>query len=162
VHGGTSLRRAAALAAALSLGACAAQRPGPAAIPQESRSAAAAALRAGELPPFFDDLQARTFRFFWERGNPANGLVPDRYPSDSPSSIAAVGFALTAYPIGIERGYITRAEGLARTLATLRFFARAPQGEAAEGTTGYRGFFYHFLDRHNAAARRRAVRAVLF
>jgi hypothetical protein len=146
VHGGTSLRRAAALAAALSLGACAAQRPGPAAIPQESRSAAAAALRAGELPPFFDDLQARTFRFFWERGNPANGLVPDRYPSDSPSSIAAVGFALTAYPIGIERGYITRAEGLARTLATLRFFARAPQGEAAEGTTGYRGFFYHFLD----------------
>ena len=87
-----------------------------------------------------------TFRFFWERSDPKTGLMPDRYPGKSPSSIAAVGFALTAYPIGVERGYVTRAEAAARVLATLRFFHDAPQGPEREGRTGYKGFFYHFLD----------------
>ncbi len=95
---------------------------------------------------FLDTLQRRTFDFFWERTNPANGLTPDRWPTPSFSSIAAVGFALTAYPIGIERGYVTRAGAAARVLTTLQFFWRAPQGPAATGVTGYRGFFYHFLD----------------
>lgn len=98
-----------------------------------------------------DDLQKRTFDFFWETANPKNGLVPDRYPTPSFSSIAAVGFALTAYPIGVERGWITRAQARQRTLVTLRFFRDAPQGEAAVGMTGYRGFYYHFLDMETGA-----------
>ncbi len=95
---------------------------------------------------FLDTLEERTFNFFWERTNPSNGLTVDRWPTPSFSSIAAVGFALTAYPIGIERGYVTRAEARNRVLATLRFFWRAPQGSAPTGMTGYKGFFYHFLD----------------
>ena len=75
-----------------------------------------------------------------------NGLVPDRWPSKSFCSIAAVGFALNAYAIGAERGWISRAQARERTLNTLRFFASAPQGTAANGMTGYRGFFYHFID----------------
>ena len=63
------------------------------------------------VDPFLIDLQERTFRFFWDTANPKNGLVPDRYPTPSFSSIAAVGFALTAYPIGVERGYVTRKAG---------------------------------------------------
>lgn len=98
------------------------------------------------LPAMFDDLQERTFRFFWETANPENGLVPDRYPTPSFSSVAAVGFGLTAYPIGVERGYITRQQARGRVLATLRFFRNAPQGDAPVGMTGYKGFFYHFLD----------------
>ena len=99
------------------------------------------------LPPLFDDIERRTFDFFWETGNPDNGLVPDRYPRPgAPASIAAVGFALTAYPIGAERGYITRAQARQRTLATVRFFRDAPQGPQAAGVAGYKGFFYHFLD----------------
>lgn len=93
-----------------------------------------------------DDLERRTFQWFWDTGNPANGLVPDRWPSKSYCSIAAVGFALNAYAIGAERGWITRAEARDRTLTTLRFFAAAPQGPAASGVTGHRGFFYHFID----------------
>jgi len=93
-----------------------------------------------------DDLEERSFRFFWETTNPENGLVPDRWPTPSFSSIAAVGFGLTAYGVGVERGYITREAARARTLATLRFFHGAPQGPDATGMTGYRGFFYHFLD----------------
>lgn len=96
--------------------------------------------------PFLDDLQARTFRFFWERANPANGLVPDRWPTPSFSSVAAVGFALTAYPIGVERGFITREQARERVRTTLRFFHDAPQGPEPRGRTGYKGFFYHFLD----------------
>ncbi|MEP6769662.1 MAG: glucoamylase family protein [Acidobacteriota bacterium] len=96
--------------------------------------------------PALDDLERRTFDFFWERANPKNGLVPDRWPSPSFSSIAAVGFALTAYPIGAERGYVSREAARDRVLTTLRFFA-APSGGAA----GQHGFFYHFLDMDSGA-----------
>ncbi|HEY8483982.1 MAG TPA: glucoamylase family protein [Longimicrobiales bacterium] len=96
--------------------------------------------------PFLDTLQARTFAFFWETTPPANGLTPDRWPSGRFSSIAAVGFALTAYPVGVERGYITRAQARERVLNTLKFFWTAPQGPEPSGRAGYRGFFYHFLD----------------
>src|SRR2546425_11312002 len=78
--------------------------------------------------------------------NTTNGLTPDRSAAGSFSSIAAVGFALTAYPIGVERGYVTRAAAAQRTLTTLQFFWTAPQSSAATGVTGYKGFFYHFLD----------------
>ena len=94
------------------------------------------------IDPFLDELEGRTFRFFWETGNPQNGLIPDRYPTPSYSSIAAVGFGLTAYPIGVERGYISRAAARARVLATLRFFARAENEH---------GFFYHFIDMQTGA-----------
>jgi hypothetical protein len=107
---------------------------------------APAAPRADPLPALFDDIQARTFRLFWEQHDPTTALVPDRHPSPSASSIAAVGFALTAYPIGVERGYVSRAEAAARVVATLRFFAEAPQGPEPQGRTGHQGFFYHFLD----------------
>ncbi len=94
---------------------------------------------------FLDTLQLRTFGYFWDLTNPANGLTPDRSPTPSFSSIAAVGFALTAYPIGVERGYVTRAQAAARVLTTLQFFWSAPQDSSATAT-GYHGFFYHFLD----------------
>jgi hypothetical protein len=93
-----------------------------------------------------DDIQQRTFRFFQETPNPANGLIPDRWPTPSFSSIAAVGFGLTAYTIGVERGWITRASARERVLATLRFLWQAPQSDRPAQVSGYRGFFYHFLD----------------
>ena len=72
--------------------------------------------------------------------------MPDRYPSASPASIAAVGFALTAYAIGVDRGYVTREQARERVLTTVRFFQTAPQGPQPRGVIGYKGFFYHFLD----------------
>jgi hypothetical protein len=93
-----------------------------------------------------DDLSARTFRFFWETGDRQKGLVPDRWPSQPFASIAAVGFALSIYPIGVERGYITRQQARQRTVRTLRFFYNAPQGPEPQGTIGHKGFFYHFLN----------------
>lgn len=98
------------------------------------------------LPPFYEEIERRTFKWFWETVNRKNGLVPDRWPSPSFSSIASVGFALPAYAIGVERGWCSRAEARDLTLTTLRFFWNAPQGPEREGTAGYKGFFYHFLD----------------
>jgi len=95
---------------------------------------------------FLDSLQRDTFRYFWETTNPENGLVPDRVPRPSFASIAAVGFGLTSYLVGVERGYVTRQQAAERTLNTLRFFANAPQSDQASGVAGYKGFFYHFLD----------------
>ncbi len=94
--------------------------------------------------PFLDSLQTRTLNFFLETTDRATGLAPDRWPSKSPSSIAAVGFALTCYPIAVERKLLTRDEAAQRTLNTLRFFYQLPQSEHPEAS-GYKGFFYHFL-----------------
>ncbi len=93
-----------------------------------------------------DELEHRSFDYFWDSANPANGLVPDRYPTPTFSSVAAVGFALSAYTIGAERGWVTRSAAAARTLTTLKFLRDLPQGDAPSGTAGFHGFFYHFLD----------------
>jgi hypothetical protein len=106
---------------------------------------------AGVLPAFYEDIEKRTFGYFWELANRANGLVPDRWPTPSFCSIAAVGFALTCYPIGVERGWCTRAEARDLTLTTLRFFWNAPQGPEPAGKIGHKGFFYHFIDMHTGA-----------
>ncbi len=95
---------------------------------------------------FLDTLQARTFAFFWETAHPETGLIPDRWPTPSFSSIAAVGFGLSSYLVGVERGYITRRQAAERVYRTLRFLWQAPQGPASAGIAGYKGFFYHFLE----------------
>lgn len=109
-------------------------------------AAAPSVVSQPEAQAFLDELEQRTFRYFWELADPATGLVPDRWPTRSFASVAATGFGLTAYPIGAERGWVTRSEARERVLATLRFLWRAPQGTQPAGATGYRGFFYHFLD----------------
>src|ERR1039457_5454922 len=91
------------------------------------------------------NLQRKAFQYFWTEVNPTNGLIADSTKEGSPASIAATGMALAIYPIGVQRGFITHREAVARTLTTLRFFWQSPQGTEA-GATGYRGFYYHFLN----------------
>ena len=131
------LRRRAARAGLRDAGAKAA-RPTPV------RVAPAVPLKA--LDPLFEDIEKRTFNFFWETTEGATGLVPDRWPAAPFASIAAVGFALNAYAVGVERGYVTRAQARARVLTTLRFLHAAPQGADPANSAGYQGFFYHFLN----------------
>lgn len=83
------------------------------------------------------------FNFFWERantieGSPGYGLIRDRYPgSPGIASIASVGFGLTAYPIGVEKGYITYEEGYERVDKTLDTLLAMERVE---------GFYYHFVE----------------
>lgn len=113
----------------------------------DAASGEAGAQAAGRpVDPFLETLQRRTFEWFWDTANPKNGLVPDRWPDINFSSIAAIGFGLTAYGVGAARGYVTREQARDRTLATLRFLRHAPQSSEPRDVTGYRGLFYHFLD----------------
>ena len=106
--------------------------------------------RVGRRSPTVDDewlhaLQKATFTYFWQTTNPQNGLIPDNTMAATPASIAGVGLALATCAVGAERGFVTRPQALERTLRTLRFLWKSVQ--SAEGdATGYRGFFYHFLD----------------
>jgi len=83
------------------------------------------------------------FDFFWEQANrdlasPGYGLIRDRYPgSPGIASIAAVGFALSAYPIGVEKGYVTYEQAYERADKTL---------DTLFGMERTEGFFYHFVD----------------
>ena len=99
---------------------------------------------------FLDYVQQANFDYFWYAANPANGLVPDRTATGSAGSIAAVGFGLTAIGIGIDHGWITRTQGVARVLTTLNTFLSGPQGPGTTGVIGYKGWFYHFLNMNTA------------
>jgi hypothetical protein len=94
---------------------------------------------------FLDALQGETFEYFVHEANPMNGLIADKTQAGSPASIAAVGFALSSYPVGAERGFISRADAITLTLTTLRFFHASDQSADVDAT-GYKGFYYHFLD----------------
>ncbi len=97
-----------------------------------------------------DAIQRQAFNYFIHETNLANGLVVDTTRANAPSSIAAVGLGLTAYPVAVERGFISRREAAERTLTTLRFFWGSKQGPEPDAT-GYRGFYYHFLDMRTGA-----------
>ncbi len=82
------------------------------------------------------------FDFFWEQantqpGSPGYGLIRDRYPGSAGiASIASVGFGLTAYAIGVEKGYITLEQGYERAGGTLDTLLKMDRTH---------GFYYHFV-----------------
>ena len=98
-----------------------------------------------------DTIQHTAFSFFWNEANPSNGLIRDRAEvvgttdSSIPSSIASVGFGLSAICIGVDHGWVSRADASARVLTTLKTFWNGPQG-SGNGYAGMYGLFYHFLD----------------
>ena len=92
-----------------------------------------------------DSLQRGAFDYFLRARNPRNGLVADTTRDGAPCSIAVMGFALSAYPVGVERGWMERTDAVQRTLVTLRFLMASDQSGSARAT-GYRGFYFHFLD----------------
>ena len=72
-----------------------------------------------------EKIQRQSFSYFLHETNPANGLVIDKTATNWPASIAATGLALAAYPVAVERAFMSRAAAVERTLATLRFFGVA-------------------------------------
>jgi len=92
-----------------------------------------------------DELLRVTFEYFRKEANPRNGLIADKNEPGSPASIAAVGLGLSCYVVAAERGLMRRAEAIERILVVLRFFDGSRQGRQIDAT-GYKGFYYHFLD----------------
>jgi len=90
-------------------------------------------------------LQKETFNFFIKEINPKNGLIADKTQPGSPCSITSVGMGLSCYITGVELGFISRNKAVDLTLTILRFFHSSEQGTQPDAT-GYKGFYYHFLD----------------
>jgi hypothetical protein len=97
---------------------------------------------------FLDEIEWRAFRFFRDHTDPATGLTRDRAPSDgspsrAPASIAASGFALTAWCVGVDRGWIDGETATQHALTLLRSVDRSVAQE--------HGWIYHFVDIHSGA-----------
>src|SRR5665213_2457860 len=95
-----------------------------------------------------DRLQRAAFSYLTDYSNSNNGPVADTSREGSPCSIAVVGFALSCYPVAVKNGWLSRSEAASRTLKTLRFFSESSQSPEPDAT-GYKGFYYHFLDMQN-------------
>ncbi|HVU25988.1 MAG TPA: glucoamylase family protein [Opitutus sp.] len=104
-------------------------------------------VKAGEGPAdaaLLDEIEHRAVRYFEEQTDPDTGLTHDRANADglgvneSPASIAATGFALTAWCIADARGWVPPGEALRRVKTVLRF--------VAHGAAEEHGWIYHFLD----------------
>ncbi len=90
-------------------------------------------------------LQLSTVLYYLHETNPDNGLVRDKTDPKAPVSIAACGMALATIPVVVERGVIIREFAARITRRRLRYLLERPQGPEPDAT-GYKGFFYHFLD----------------
>jgi hypothetical protein len=95
-------------------------------------------------PALLDELQKRAVQFFWNESHPTTGFTKDRaanFATSDPfdvASCASTGFAVAAYPIGVERGWLDRAQALDRTRKTLR----ALRDTHAQT----KGWFAHFVN----------------
>src|ERR1700742_3751442 len=92
---------------------------------------------------FLDDLEHKTFLFFWEQANPQTGLIKDRCnvrvaDTSIVASVASTGFGLTAICIAEKRGFISHQDARLRVIATLTFLWRT--------LPTHRGFYYHFAN----------------
>ena len=90
-------------------------------------------------------LQLTSVLYYLHETNPDNWLVRDKTDPKAPVSIAAVGMALATTPVVVERGVIIREFAAKITRKRLRFLLECPQGPEPDAS-GYKGFFYHFLD----------------
>lgn len=98
-----------------------------------------------KFPVISDDelltkVQQQTFRYFWDFAEPTSGMARERNTSDNLVTSGGSGFGLMAIIVGIERNFITRAEGLARLDKILTFL---------ETSDRFHGAWSHWIDGTN-------------
>ncbi|NJN28270.1 MAG: hypothetical protein HC819_21030 [Cyclobacteriaceae bacterium] len=85
--------------------------------------------------------QQQTFKYFWDFGHPVSGLARERDTSGETVATGGSGFGIMAIMVGIERGFITREEGLTRLRTMIDFLSNADRFHGAwphwiNGSTG--------------------------
>ncbi len=86
-------------------------------------------------------VQRQTFKYFWDYAHPVSGLTRERYGSGETVTSGGSGFGLMTIPVGIERGFITRTEGVERINKVVDFLTAADRFHGAwshwlNGSTG--------------------------
>ena len=79
----------------------------------------------------FDKVQKQTFKYFWDYAHQTSGLARERLGSGDTVAAGGSGFGIMAVIVGVERGWITRAEGAARILKIANFLAAAERFHGA-------------------------------
>jgi hypothetical protein len=100
---------------------------------------------AATTRPMTDDelltmLQEACFRYYWEGAHPDSGTTLESIPGDDRIvATGASGFGIMALIVGVDRGFITREQGLERLAKIVTFLEKAPR---------YHGVWSHFMDGH--------------
>ena len=85
-----------------------------------------------------DTIQRRTFKYFWDFGHPISGLARERNTSGDVVTSGGSGMGIMAILVGINRNFISKAEGLARITTMVDFLTNTAQK--------YNGAFPHWLN----------------
>ncbi|QRR02218.1 glucoamylase family protein [Dyadobacter sandarakinus] len=96
-----------------------------------------------KFPRISDDalltlVQQQTFKYFWDFAHPISGLARERNTSGDIVTSGGSGFGIMTIPVGIERKFITREQGLARMQQIVDFLKTK--------TTTYHGAFPHWIN----------------
>jgi hypothetical protein len=83
-------------------------------------------------------VQRQTFKYFWDFGHPTSGLARERNTSGDIVTTGGSGFGVMAIVTGINRNFITRAEGFARLQKIVSFLKN--------NVTRYHGAYPHWLN----------------
>ncbi len=78
-----------------------------------------------------DMVQEATFRYFWDYAHPMSGMARERFGSGNTVTSGGSGFGIMAMLVGIERGFITRQQGVDRMLKILNFLENADRFHGA-------------------------------
>ncbi len=86
-------------------------------------------------------VQEQTFKYFWDFAHPESGLIRERNTSGNLVTIGGSGFGVMTILVGIERGFITRQQGVNRLAKIVNFLAQADRFHGVwphwmNGTTG--------------------------
>lgn len=84
-------------------------------------------------------VQKKTFGYFWNYAHPVSGLARERLNSGETVTSGGSGFGIMCIPVAIERGFISRAEGVARLNKIVDFLSRTE-------TDKFHGVFSHWLN----------------
>jgi hypothetical protein len=83
-------------------------------------------------------LQEACFRYYWEGADPASGMARENIPGDDRIvATGASGFAIMALMVGVDRGFITRAQGVERLTKIVSFLEHAQR---------YHGVWSHYMN----------------
>lgn len=82
-------------------------------------------------------VQEHTFKYFWDFGHPASGMARERNTSGNLVTVGGSGFGVMAIVVGIERGFISRSEGIERLGKIVDFLSNADR---------FHGVWPHWLD----------------
>lgn len=125
----------------LTAGACTGGKKGGSSASLAADSLAGSALSTDTLTDeaLMDTVQRRTFLYFWDGAEPNSGLARERYHVDNeylfggPETVTSggSGFGIMALIAGIDRGYISRTEGLQRMQHIVSFLERADRFKGA-------------------------------